>query len=101
MIVGIALHKPKGPAEEAVFLNAVGEYGNLQRKHKGHLYYGGGKDERAILLIVTSVWSTKEDLMAAAGEMQKFLGTFDFKTNQEGPTKYWSGEGEFAQFGLK
>jgi antibiotic biosynthesis monooxygenase len=101
MILGIALHKPKGPNEEAAFLNALREYGDLQRKHKGHLYYGVGKDEPAGLLIVTTVWATKEDMMAASGEMQKFLGTFDFKANQEGPTKYWSGEGEFAEFGSR
>lgn len=101
MIVGIALHKPKGPKEEAKFLNALRDYGDLQRKQKGHLYYGVGKDERAGFLIVTSVWATKEDMMAASGDMQRFLGTFDFKSNQEGPTRYWSGEVEFAEFGSK
>lgn len=101
MILGIALHKPKGPAEEVVFLQALREYGDLQRKHRGHMYYGVGKDERAGFLIVTSVWASKEELMAASGEMQKFLGTFDFKANQEGPTRFWSGEGEFAEIGSK
>lgn len=101
MILGIALHKPRGPTEEAVFLNALREYGDLQRKHKGHLYYGVGKDANTGLLIVTSVWASKGDLMAASGEMQKFLGAFDFKTNQEGPTRYWSDEGEFAEIGSK
>jgi hypothetical protein len=101
MIIGIALHKPKGPTQEAVFLVALREYGDLQRKQKGHLYFGVGKDEKAGILIVTSVWSSKEDLMAASGEMRKFLGTFDFKANQEGPTRYWSGEGEFQEIGSK
>ncbi len=101
MILTIALHKPKGPQEEASFLNALTEYGELQRKYKGHQLYSVGKDERTGVLTVVSLWASIEDLTAAQGEMSKHKQVFDFKANQIGPTRYWQGNAEFSEFALK
>jgi len=101
VILSVALHKPKGPQEEANFLKALKDYGDLQRKFKGHQFYAVGKDEKTGILTVVSIWATNEDLMAAQEEMNKHKGTFDFKANQEGPTRYWQGNSEFAEFSLK
>jgi hypothetical protein len=101
VILTVALHKPKGSQEEANFLRALEDYGNLQRKFKGHQLYTVGKDENTGVLTVVSIWATLEDLMAARGEMAKHKGTFDFKTNQDGPTRYWQGNAEFVEYPLK
>lgn len=99
MILGVALHKPKGPKEESLFLQSLQEYGDAQRKHEGHVLYAVGKDEHTGLLVVVSLWTGKQEMMAAQGDTQKQRGKFDFKANQEGPTRYWSGNVEFAEFG--
>jgi len=101
MILSVALHKPKASQEEANFLKALKDYGDLQRKFKGHQFYSVGKDEKTGVLAVVSIWATLEDLMAAQGEMATHKGTFDFKANQDGPTRYWQGNAEFAEYALK
>jgi len=101
MILTVALHKPKGPQEEANFLTALKDFGDLQRKFKGHQLYSVGKDEKTGILTVVSIWATMEDLNTAQTEMSKHKQAFDFKTNQIGPTRYWQGNAEFAEFGLK
>ncbi len=101
MILSLALHKPKGPAAEENFLKALKEYGDLQRKYKGHQLYAVGKDEQTGVLTVLSLWDSQEAMMAAGDDMNKFKQTFDFKANQVGPTRYFQGNAEFIEFPLK
>jgi len=101
VILSVAMHKPKGPHEETNFLKSLKEYGDVQRKFKGHLSYSIGKDEKDGVLIVVSIWANQEDMMAAMGEMTRFRQTFDFRANQVGPTRYYQGSAEFVEIGLK
>ncbi len=58
MILTVALHKPKGPAEEANFLKSLEEYGDIQRKYQGHELYAVGKDDKTGVLTVVSLWAS-------------------------------------------
>ena len=94
------MHQPKGPREEANFLKALKEYGEVQRTYKGHQTYSVGKDDGSGCLVVVSIWASLEEMMAARDEMAKFRQAFDFKTNQVGPTRYYQGNAEFVEIGL-
>jgi hypothetical protein len=101
MIITIALHKPKGQAEEANFSKSLKEYGDIQRKYKGHELYAVGKDEKTGVLTVVSLWGNQEDMIAAREEMLMFRKKFDFQANQVGPTRYFQGNAEFVEISLK
>jgi hypothetical protein len=77
------------------------EYGDIQRKYKGHELYAVGKDDKTGVLTVLSLWTSQEDLMAARDELKMFQQTFDFKANQVGPTRYFQGNAEFVEFALR
>lgn len=100
-ILFIALHQPKGPAEEENFRKALAQYEEMQRRH-GAESFSVGKDGKTGLLIVVSRWPNKEAMAAAEVEAKKSKSNIDFfRTNQVGPTRYWMGEVEFLESGAE
>ncbi len=63
------------------------KFAEVESKHKGfvQLIVGEVEDER--IIIPFTIWETKEDAMAAQGDIVKFLMEFDFKAVQEGRTR--------------
>ena len=85
--------------------NSVGNYALLRLQPGTYTlsieHSGFKKLERTGVLVVVSIWDSQEDMMAARDEMMRFRQTFDFRANQEGPTRYFQGNAEFAEIGLK
>src|SRR2546425_6267391 len=87
MFVALAVRHPKGAREEALMMEEMRRFAEVESKHKGfvQLVVGEVKDER--IIIPFTIWETKEDAMAAQGDIVRFLIGFDFKAVQEGPTR--------------
>jgi hypothetical protein len=85
--VAMAVHFPKGAREEAVMMEAMKKFAGVQSKHKGFIQFFVGEVEDKGIIIPFTLWKTEADAMAARMDIRKYLATFDFKTNQEGPTR--------------
>ncbi len=87
MFVTLAFHHPKGPREEVIMMNEMTRFAEVQSRHRGfvHLVVAEVEDER--IMIPFTLWESKEDFMAAQGDIAKFLMGFDFKAVQDGPTR--------------
>ncbi len=68
-------------------MDEMTNFAEVQSRHKGfvHLVVAEVEDER--IIIPFTIWKSKEDFMAARGDIAKFLAGFDFKAVQEGPTR--------------
>jgi len=85
--VAMAVHFPKGPREEAVMMEEMKKFAEVQSKHKGFIQLFVGEVEDKGIIIPFTLWESEADAMAALMDLRKYLATFDFKTNQEGPTR--------------
>jgi hypothetical protein len=83
----MAVHFPKGPKEEAVMMEEMKKFAEVESKHKGFIQLFVGEVEDKGIIIPFTVWESEADAMAARMEIRKYLSTFDFKTNQEGLTR--------------
>jgi hypothetical protein len=87
MYVQLAVHYPKGPKEEAVMMQEMKRFAEVQSKHKGFIQLFVAELEDKGIIIPFTIWETEEDFMAALTNIRGYLATFDFKANQEGPTR--------------
>jgi hypothetical protein len=87
LYVAMAVHFPKGAREEAVMMEEMKKFAEVQSKHKGFIQLFVGEVEDKGIIIPFTLWETEADAMAARMDIGKYLSTFDFKTNQEGPTR--------------
>jgi hypothetical protein len=85
--VAMAVHFPKGAREEAVMMEEMKKFAEVQSKHKGFIQLFVGEVEDRGIIIPFTLWESESDAMAALMDIRKYLATFDFKTNQEGPTR--------------
>ena len=87
MYIHVAVHHPKGPKEKAVMMAEMSKFAEVESVHKGFvkLLVAEVEDEQTIMPV--TIWESEEDFMAARADIGKYLATFDFKTNQEGPTR--------------
>jgi hypothetical protein len=87
LYVAMAVHFPKGAREEGVMMEEMKKFAEVQSKHKGFIQLFVGEVEDKGIIIPFTLWETEADAMAARMDIGKYLSTFDFKTNQEGPTR--------------
>ena len=87
MYISLAVRFPKGIKEEAVMMKEMVRFAEVQSKHKGFKQLVVAEVEDKGIIIPFTIWGTEEDFAAAWIDMAKYLATFDFKSNQEGPTR--------------
>ncbi|HVH15108.1 MAG TPA: hypothetical protein VNA15_05250 [Candidatus Angelobacter sp.] len=87
LFIAMAVHFPRGPKEEAVMMKEMKSFAEVQSKHKGFRHLIVAEVEDKGIIIPFTIWDTQEDALAAGVDIRKYLATFDFKTNQEGPTR--------------
>jgi hypothetical protein len=85
--VAMAVHFPKGPREEAFMMEEMKKFAEVQIKHNGFIQLFVGEVEDKGIIIPFTLWETEADALAARMDIRKYLATFDFKANQEGPTR--------------
>lgn len=87
MHVALAVHYPKGPNEHAVMMEEMKRFAEVESRHRGFVQLFVAEVPDKGFLIPFTVWETEEAYRAAWPEIAKYLATFDFATNQEGPTR--------------
>ena len=92
MYITIAIHHPKGPAEEHTLLGAMKKFGLAQRGHKGLMLVTAAKDELGGSIMALAIWDSKENFQAARGDMVKTLEGVDFDALEDVPRKLYFGE---------
>ncbi len=92
MYVTIAVHHPKGPKEESELLEAMKRFGEAQRRNKGSIIVTAGKDESNGFIFAVAIWDTKENFVAAQGDMRKVLEGVNFDELEDIPRKLYFGE---------
>ncbi len=68
-------------------MEAMKSFAEVESRHKGFIQLFVGEVEDKGIIIPFTLWETEADAMAARMDIRKYLATFDFKTNQEGPTR--------------
>ena len=91
MYVTIAIHHPKGPAEESILLDSMKKFGQAQRR-KGSIIVTAGKDEIAGFVFALAIWDSKENFQAAQSDMGKALTGVNFEELEDVPHKLYLGE---------
>lgn len=87
LYVAMAVHYPKGPKEQAVMMEEMKRFAEVQSKHKGFKHLIVAELEDKGIIIPFTIWESQQDMMTARMDIAKYLATFDFKTNQDGPTR--------------
>jgi len=90
--VSIAIHHPKGPAEEAALLEAMRKFGEAQRGQRGSIVITAGKDEMGGFIFAFAIWDSKENFLAARHAMAKALEGVDFGALEDVPHQLYLGE---------
>jgi hypothetical protein len=87
LYVAMAVHFPRGPKEEAVMMEEMKKFAEVESKHRGFIQLFVGEVEDRGIIIPFTLWENEADAMAAGMDIRRYLATFDFRTNQEGPTR--------------
>ena len=65
----------------------MSKFAEVESAHNGFVKLLVAEVEDEQTIIPVTIWEREEDFMAARADIGKYLATFDFKTNQEGPTR--------------
>ena len=79
MYVVMGVHHPK-PGMEKALLDVQERFGKAQQGHRGLISAFIWKDDTTNVIIGITLWDTKADYDTARPDMDKALGSADFRT---------------------